>query len=70
MNTRNKKYFSHKNKSERQEYRNKEVSFNNRLTVLDKQRPYNALEDPHASYYFVSSSVRNHLKSIKTAAIN
>ena len=45
----------------------REEGFNLRYRVTDQKRDYSALTDPHASYYFSSPSVKDHLKRYRRA---
>lgn len=45
----------------------KELNFVNSWSLRDKKNDYDALIDPHASYYFANRSVKNHLKYLKHA---
>ena len=45
----------------------REESFNLRYSIKDQKRDYSALTDPHASYYFASPSVKDHLKRYRKA---
>jgi hypothetical protein len=43
----------------------KEKQFNNRYTTAEKYPNYEALDDPHATYYFSNRSVRKNLKFLR-----
>lgn len=45
--------------------RNKKQQFQNSWSVTYRKQNYDALDDPHASYYFLNKSMRKHLKSLK-----
>ena len=45
----------------------REERFNLRYSLTDSKRDYSALVDHHASYYFSSPSVKDHLKRYRKA---
>ncbi len=47
--------------------KSREERFNNRLSLNEKVKNYEALSDPYTSYYFANKSVKDHLKDLKKA---
>jgi|JI9StandDraft_1071089.scaffolds.fasta_scaffold83682_2 hypothetical protein len=45
----------------------REERFNNRYSVRERKKQYDALGDPFTSYYFSNRSVKEHLKKFKKA---
>ncbi len=41
------------------------MGFNNNYSVTERPKKYDAMEDKHASYYFVGTSVKRHMKGLK-----
>ena len=48
----------------------KQKPFQNSWSINYKKPNYDALGDPHASYYFLNKSMRKHLKSLKKVTLS
>lgn len=45
----------------------REERFNNRFSLNERAKAYDALSDPYTSYYFSNQTVKEHLKELKRA---
>ena len=52
-------------KKEHKRKKSGEEGFVQNWSPYDKKREYDALEDPHAKYYFYNKCVNQHLKGLK-----